>query len=276
MDARAAFLITFARAYQPVTVRGLYYLAEVHGVPGIDKSDAGYGRVQAQVLKLRRAGHLDYTWIADGTRWMRKPASFDNVEDALHSTARLYRRNLWRDAKTYVEIWCEKDALAGTIFPVTSLYDAPLMVARGFPSETFAFEAVAARGDDDRPYHVVYLGDFDRAGQDAAGSLEEKLRRFAAEKNIEIVFNTIAVTPEQIRDLKLPTRPPKRITTADKRWPYPFACEVDAVPPNHLRHLVEAAINEHLPQDEFRILKTAEASERELLAAWADRIGGEA
>jgi hypothetical protein len=273
MEARAAFFIAYAGAHHPVTVRGLYYQAEVHGVPGIDKTDAGYDKVQAQVLKLRRAGRLDYTWIADATRWMRKPTSFDDVEDALLSTAALYRRNLWRDADTYVEVWCEKDALAGTIYPVTSLYDVPLMVARGFSSETFAYGAVESRGDDLRPYHVTYLGDFDRAGQDAARSLEEKLRRFAAEKKIEIVFNTIAVTPEQVRSLNLPTRLPKRVTAADRRWPYAYACEVDAVPPDYLRDLVEQAINEHLPQDEFEILKQAEASEREFLAAWA-RGGG--
>jgi hypothetical protein len=267
MEARAAFFIAYARAHHPVTVRGLYYQAEVHGVPGIDKTDAGYDKVQAQVLKLRRAGRLDYAWIADATRWM---------QDALLSTAALYRRNLWRDADTYVEVWCEKDALAGTIYPVTSLYDVPLIVARGFSSETFCFEAVAARGDDRRPYHVIYLGDFDRAGQDAAQSLEEKLRRFAAEKGIEIAFDTIAVTPEQVRSLNLPTRPPKRVTAADRRWPHTYACEVDAVPPDHLRALVEDAINEHLPQDEFKILKQAEASERNLLTAWAREKGGEA
>ena len=61
MEARAAFLIAYARAHHPVTVRGLYYQAEVHGVPGIDKTDAGYDKVQAQVLKLRRAGRLNYT-----------------------------------------------------------------------------------------------------------------------------------------------------------------------------------------------------------------------
>ena len=53
-------------------------------------------------------------------------------------------------------------------------------------------------GDDDRPYHVYYLGDFDRAGQDAARSLEEKLIRFGDEAGIEVIFEQIAVTVEQI------------------------------------------------------------------------------
>jgi hypothetical protein len=32
MEERAAFLINYAVAHGPVTVRGLYYQAEVHGV----------------------------------------------------------------------------------------------------------------------------------------------------------------------------------------------------------------------------------------------------
>jgi hypothetical protein len=79
----------------------LYYQAEVNGIAGIDKTDNGYDKVQNQVLKLRREGRMSYGDIADVTRWMRKPRTFDGVEDALESTAQLYRKSLWRDAETY-------------------------------------------------------------------------------------------------------------------------------------------------------------------------------
>ena len=92
---------------------------------------------------------------------MRKPKSHNSAEEALADTARSYRRNLWCDAESYVEVWIEKDALAGVIYPITERYDVPLMVARGFTSETFAYEAVAARGSDPRDYYVYYFGDFD-------------------------------------------------------------------------------------------------------------------
>jgi hypothetical protein len=252
----------------------LYYQSEVHGVPGIGKDDAGYDKVQAQVLKLRRAGRLDYDDIADATRWMRKPKTHTGVKAALVNTATHYRKALWDDAESYVEIWVEKDALAGVIYPITSLYDVPLMVTRGFSSETFCYEAIAARGGDDRPYHVYYLGDFDRAGQDGAHSLKEKLCRFGDEEGVEVVFEQIAVTEEQIIRWDLPTREPKRKSPADKNWPYEFACELDAIPPDRLRVLVEGVINLHLPQDQLEILKIAEASERQLLTAWAATYRG--
>lgn len=268
MEERATFLIDYAEKHGPVTVRGLYYQAEVHGLPGIDKQDSSYGKVQRQVLDLRRSGDLDYAHIADATRWMRKPTSYKGPEAAIDRLARSYRKDLWAELPEYVEIWCEKDALAGVIFPVTAQYDVPLMVTRGFSSETFCYEAVAARRDDDRPYYVYYLGDFDRAGMDAAKSLEEKLRRFADEEGIEIIFDSIAVTEEQIRRWNLPNREPKRISAADKKWPHAFACELDAIPPDNLRSLVQGAINLHLPQERLEILKVAEELERDFLRMW--------
>ena len=268
MAERARFLIDYAAEHGPVTVRGLYYQAEVAGVPGIGKDDAGYGKVQRQVLQLRRAGQLPYAKIADATRWMRKPDSYDSVEQALEETARLYRKALWADARAYAEVWCEKDALAGVIYPVTAAYDVPLMVTRGFSSETFVFEAIEQRGNDTRDFFVYYLGDFDRAGLDAADALREKLYRFSQKKGCLVLFKQIAVTDDQIVSWNLPTRAPKRSSPSDKKWPYRFACELDAIPADRLRNLVRFHIEQHLPRSQLDILKAAEESERELLKAF--------
>ena len=268
MEERAEFLIDYAHRHGPISVRGLYYQAEVAGLPGIDKTENGYCKVQSQVLKLRREGRLSYSKIADATRWMRKPRTYDSIEDALEQTARLYRRNLWRDIEyDWVEIWCEKDALAGVISPVTYEYDVPLMVTRGYTSETFAYNAIADREEDDRPnYFVYYLGDFDRSGLDAARSLKEKLERFAKEiPHLTVHFRQIAITEWQIREYGLSTRDPKRETAADKKWPHERACELDALDPDTMRALVRNAIEQHLPRYQLDILKVAEESERKLL-----------
>jgi hypothetical protein len=274
MEARAEFLIDYAEWHGPVTVRQLYYQAEVAGLPGIDKTEASYEKIQRQVLKLRRAGRLSYHDIADATRWMRKPTSYDDPKAALAKWIQSYRKNLWRDARDYVEVWCEKDALAGVLYPVTSEYDVPLMITRGLAPETFCFEAIEARGNDERDYYVYYLGDFDRAGRDAARSLDEKLQRFTATNNKPFLvwFEQIAVTEEQIRDWGLPTREPKRKSAADRNWPHPFACELDAIPADRLRDLVRTAIEQHLPRWQFDQLKVAEESEREGLNAWRGAV----
>ena len=90
---------------------------------------------------MRRAGKLPYAWLADNTRWQRKPDTHSSIQEALEDTARLYRKALWADADAYVEVWLEKDALAGVVLPVTSVYDVPLMVARGHASLSFLHSA---------------------------------------------------------------------------------------------------------------------------------------
>ena len=107
---------------------------------------------------IRRAS---LCWLADATRWMRKPDTFGGIEEALDDCARYYRKALWRDAGAYAEIWLEKDALAGVIYPITDTYDVPLMVARGYASLSFLHSAAEAISERGVPVYIYHLGDFD-------------------------------------------------------------------------------------------------------------------
>lgn len=265
MEERARFLIDYADAHGPVTVRQLFYQATVAGLPGIDKTEDGYNKVQAQVLKLRREGRMAYRRIADATRYMRRPRTYNGWEDALQETATFYRKSLWAESEFEVEIWLEKSALAGVLYPVTSEYDVPLMPTGGFTSETFAFEAVQQLRGTGKTLVVYSLYDFDRSGQDAAASLQEKVERFGDEFDVPVHFYQLGLTYEQVRDMALPTRPPKRNSKADQRWPHDFAAELDAIPPDDLRQMVREAIERHLPSAELERLKEIEDLERETL-----------
>src|SRR6266508_1427017 len=130
VELRRSRLYRIVEEIQPATVRQVFYQASVHGI--VEKTEAGYTKVQTDLVLMRRAGELPYDWLADNTRWQRKPRSFNDIEEALADTARLYRKSLWADADAYVEIWLEKDTLAGVIYPITALYDTALMVARGY------------------------------------------------------------------------------------------------------------------------------------------------
>lgn len=273
MEARAQFLLDYALRHAPVTVRQLFYAATVAGVPGIEKSEGGYNKVQAQCLDLRRMGRMPYHHIADATRYMRKPRTHDGWEAALKDTARLYRKSLWADSAEEVEIWLEKSALAGVLFPVTSEYDVPLMPTGGYTSETFAYGAVNDLRDTGKMLVIYALYDFDRSGQDAAYSLQEKLERFGTEFDVHVSFRQLGLSYEQVTELSLPTRPAKRNTAADRRWPFDFAAELDAIPPDTIRDMVRSAIEKHLPQSELHHLKKIEQAERETLLQF---IGGEA
>jgi hypothetical protein len=111
---------------------------------------------------------------------MRKPRTFGGIEEALHDCASYYRKSLWRDIEAYAEIWLEKDALAGVIYPITETYDVPLMVARGYASLSFLHSAAEHINALDVPAYIYHLGDFDPSGVNAGEKIEETLRELAA------------------------------------------------------------------------------------------------
>jgi hypothetical protein len=261
VEERREALLEIIDVGRPMTVRQVFYQATVHGL--VEKAESGYQKVQTDLTVMRRAGDLPYNWLADNTRWQRKPITFNGVEEALRDTAKFYRKSLWTDADCYVEIWLEKDALSGVIYPVTSMFDVPLMVARGYASLSFLYSAAEYINQLDIPTYIYHLGDFDPSGVNAGEKIEETLNELAPDA--EIFFQRIAVTPEQIEDWDLPTRPTKTSDTRAKNFG-DISVELDAIEPNQLRQLVQEAIEQHLPAHEYEILKAAEQSEREIIS----------
>ena len=205
VERRRARLLEIVEAMKPMTVRQVFYQATVRGL--VEKSEAGYTKIQTDLVLMRRSGLLPYYWLADNTRWQRKPTTFNGIEEALEATASFYRKSLWTDADAYVEVWLEKDALAGVVYPITSVFDVPLMVARGYASLSFLHNAAEHINELDVPAYIYHLGDYDPSGVNAGEKIEETLRELASDA--EINFERIAVTPEQIADWDLPTRPSK-------------------------------------------------------------------
>jgi hypothetical protein len=265
VQARRQALYAIIAEQHPMTVRQVFYQLGL-----VEKEETGYDKVQADLTRMRLEGWLPYDWLTDSTRWQRKPASFGSVEEALEETARFYRKSLWNSAASYVEIWIEKDALAGVIYPVTARYDVSLMSARGYASLSFLHEAATYIGLLDRPAFVYHLGDFDPSGVDASAKIEQRLREFAPKA--DITFERLAVTERQIVDWRLPTRPTKKSDSRSKRFGE-ISVELDAISPGDLRALLEQAINRHLPQDRLEVLKIAEARERELITSLVGRMG---
>jgi hypothetical protein len=112
-------------ADNPQTVRQTFYAATVVGV--VEKEEREYkGTVDRLLVEMREDGTIPFEWIADNTRWQRKPSTFVGLEHCLNSCAELYRRDLWAAMPVYVEVWCEKDALAGVLYEETKVYDVPL------------------------------------------------------------------------------------------------------------------------------------------------------
>lgn len=250
---------------RPMTVRQLFYQATVREL--VPKTEAGYKQVAIDTAIMRRAGELPYEWLADHTRWQRKPTTYRSPQEALRRIALLYRKNLWDDADAYVEIWLEKDALAGVIVDVTDPYDIPLMVARGYSSLSFLHASATYIGNLDVPAYLYHLGDFDPSGVNAAEVIERRIREMAPDADIH--FQRIAVTMQQIAEWNLPTRPTKQSDTRAAKFGSKISVELDAIPPNTLRKIVQDVIDSHMPRREFEVLKAAEKSERDYLLSFA-------
>jgi hypothetical protein len=171
-----------ASEYDVMTVRQVFYALTVRGTVPKDEK-AGYRPVQTQVLRMRREGSLPWTFIADGTRWLRKPETFDSVTDALAAVKRAYRRNLWRSQDIRVEVWLEKDALAGVVREATEPWDVALMVSRGTSSATFLHAAAEAATEawelGNIETVVLALYDFDAAGRRCARTVERGFAEYA-------------------------------------------------------------------------------------------------
>jgi hypothetical protein len=98
----------------PMTVRQVFYRLVSDGV--VAKTEGEYKTTVVRLLgEMRRAGEVTFGWIADNTRWMRKPRSFQSLETMLRQSAAGYRRQVWDNQEAYVEVWLEKDALVGAL-----------------------------------------------------------------------------------------------------------------------------------------------------------------
>ncbi len=208
--------------YDVMTVRQAFYALTVRGI--VEKTEAGYRQVQRQILLMRREGILPWEFIADGTRWVHAPETWDDVDDVLQETARTYRRNLWRSQNVRLELWLEKDALASIVSEITYAYDVRLMVARGQSSDTYchsaAQEARNAWEKANVETHVYTLFDSDKSGRIAAQKVAEKLATYSG--GAPITVEALAVTDWQIETWNLPTRPAKEKGEPD-------AVELDAI-----------------------------------------------
>ena len=86
------FILGLTDRFDVMTVRQVYYQCEVAAL--VPKTEAAYRKAQRQVLALRREEKLAWSFIADGSRWQRKPSTWDSAQDFLDNVARSYRRDL--------------------------------------------------------------------------------------------------------------------------------------------------------------------------------------
>ena len=270
IEALDGELYQIVAADPPMTVRQVFYQATVRGLVPKDEAK-GYRVVQRRLVALRESGVIPYGYITDNVRIVRALDRWSDPQAFASDVAQLYRRDYWARADARVEIWLEKDALAGVLVPVVvHEWGLELYVTRGFASVSYLQSAAEETRADGRPTYVYVLSDLDPSGVDIARAIAAELPRRAHPVPVEVT--RLAVTPEQAIEMQLPTRPTKKTDTRAKRFEAAYgtgSVELDAIPPATLRAMVSEAIGRHGDQGELERLKRVEELERQSLSeAW--------
>jgi hypothetical protein len=164
-------------------------------------------------------------------------------------------------------VWCEKDAVAGVLQPVTDDFEAVLYPCRGYNSYSALREAAERIADIPRPTVILYLGDFDPSGQDMGRDI---LARLTQAFDAEVQFERIALTPEQIAEYDLPPLPAKPTDSSAAAFIArhgDMAVELDALPPDVLQALVREQIGRFFDVSAFQAEQERQQQEQAELEA---------
>ena len=151
-----------------------------------------------------------------------------------------------------------------------------LYPAGGFSSITLAYQAAEAinwYAKDGRVVVIYYIGDFDPAGVLIDVTLERELRQHLV-SGVDLVFERVGITEDQIEAFDLPKKPRKE---TDRRAPHVQATvEAEAMPAHLLRGMLRQRIEDLLPDRALAVAKVEEESAQAYFEKWASVMQGSA
>lgn len=278
--ARLATIGGILKEYQAdnitLTLRQLYYQLVSKDIIANDQRE--YQQLSVLLSKARLAGLVDWDCIEDRVRRAVEWQSYETVQECVDDAARSFALPRWADQPSYVELWCEKDALSSVLRPICDRLFATFMVNRGYSSSSAMYDAKnrierLRKGKDGeaRDVHVIYLGDFDPSGEDMVRDIRDRLATFGVE-GIEVT--KLALNPEQVAKWKLPPNPAKMKDSRAAAFVARHgkkSYEVDAIPPKDLQAMVKRAIESRMDLRKYRATLALEQLLRdELVKAVAD------
>jgi hypothetical protein len=262
-------LISLARQFGPIGVRGLFYQAVVGG--SVEKTEHDYDRVQRLLKEIRLSGELDWDLIVDPSRACERVATWESPSALLRAAAVQFRLDPWRYQPCQIQVWCEKEGLASLFAGITDRFRVPLYPGKGFASLSFSREAaLEARQwlDDGKRVIVLQWGDYDPSGVAISDSLVEHYRIHGAQE-AEVV--RVGLKPEHITRWRLPTRPTKTSDTRARNFGDDRSVELDAVRPDRLRRWIETEIRQHIEPEPWEQARAEEEAQREELHDFVQR-----
>lgn len=257
-----------------LTLRQLYYQLVAQAV--ILNNKQSYKRLGTIVDQARLAGLLDWSYIVDRTRNAYRTDGADtSPEDALSACAHAYERALWDSQPNHVEIWIEKEALAGIAQRAAQNVRSIYFCCRGYVSQSEMYAAgkrFASHGRDGKNNYVIHLGDHDPSGIDMTRDIQDRLRTFAGPYAPEV--RRIALNMDQIEQYN---PPPNFAKITDSRFADYQArfgddsWELDALSPTTLVDLITDEVRRLIDPDAWAEAEEREQAERDQIVAVSER-----
>lgn len=288
--AIAELAATIAREYNTagydLTLRQLYYQFVARGLTADwqtgHNTERSYKRLGSIVDKARMCGIIDWHHITDRTRAARDGQShFDAPGDVINAARWSYHLDKWEGQESRVELWVEKEALAGILGQVATQRDVTYMACRGYMSSSAMWRSARRLGRhamQGRDVVVYHLGDHDPSGIDMTRDNQARLLtmishdygRAAAHR---LRFERIALNRDQVDQYDPPPNPAK--LTDSRATGYvethgQFSWELDALPPDVLVDLLNSHIDQVIDQSMWDDMHRQEETDRNLLALTAD------
>ena len=115
----------------------------------------------------------------------------------------------------HLEIWCEKSTMDDILEPIGQHYGLNIVTGLGEMSVSRVHELVCRIKKNKKPVRILYISDFDPAGEGMPVSIARKIEfylHFEDAKNVKL--RQVLLTPEQCIKYELPRKP---IKDTDKR-----------------------------------------------------------
>lgn len=254
----------------PVTVRHLYYC--LIGQSILTKEEEGYDKLVNIMKRARLSGLVPWNWIIDTSRRVLQFSLYNSIKEFLTKRIPYYYKDTWENQRRYILVWVEKEALATPLWQAVNYYNIPVFPAKGYDSWTHFLEAVKKmREMEDKELVVLYLGDHDPSGMNMPSDLQNRCKLM----NLNVRFERIAITEEQIDQYNIPKLPlrkdPKKGKYKDPRAEKyvekygAWFVELDALKPSILEQIVTEKVEELLDLEAFEDDQNTEEEEKEFL-----------
>jgi hypothetical protein len=257
-------VLTEYEEYLPLTCRQIFY--RLVGAHGYDKTEKAYGRLCEMLGRARRARRIDMDDIRDDGGQRINPTAWrdtDHCLDYMRGVARRFRLDRQVGQPQRLVIMCEAAGMVPQLADAVDDYGIMTMSSGGFESVTakHSFAQTIATWDADT-VEVLHVGDHDPSGVHLFLSLAEDVQAFAEDYSVEVRFTRLAVTPDQIESMSLPTAPPKK---GDDRAFTGETCQAEAIPPDVLAGIVIDAVDERIERAVLEEVKGREPMWRAIL-----------